>query len=213
MGANYGDLDGDGWLDLYLGTGNPEFDSLMPNLAYRNDGGRRFQDVTFAAGLGHLQKGHGVAFGDLDNDGDQDLFEQMGGAYPFDTYANALYENPGQGSGWVTLRLVARGANTFAVGARLEVTVREGGRRRVIHLLVGSGGSFGGSSLRQEVGLGAAREIESVRVRWPASGAWQSFTGVGPRRGWRLVEGKAAPEPVALPRIHLRGSGQPHEHH
>jgi VCBS repeat protein/ASPIC/UnbV protein len=212
MGSNYGDLDGDGWLDVYLGTGNPEFDSLMPNLAYRNDGGRRFQDVTFAAGLGHLQKGHGVAFGDLDNDGDQDIFEQMGGAYPFDRYANALYENPGPPTSWVNLRLVASRANTFAVGARLEVVVRDGERRRSIHLLAGSGGSFGGSSLQQEVGLGSARVIEAVRVRWPASGVWQTFTGVTPGRAWRLVEGRAAPEPVPLPSLRLSTGTVEHQH-
>ncbi len=96
MGSNYGDLDNDGWPDVYLGTGNPDFDSLMPNQMYRNVEGRRFDDVTFAGGFGHLQKGHGVAFGDIDNDGDQDLFEEMGGAYPYDTYTNALYENPGR---------------------------------------------------------------------------------------------------------------------
>ncbi|HEY7574767.1 MAG TPA: VCBS repeat-containing protein, partial [Thermoanaerobaculia bacterium] len=46
MGANFGDLDNDGWLDLYLGTGDPGYATLMPNVMLRNDGGRRFQDVT-----------------------------------------------------------------------------------------------------------------------------------------------------------------------
>ena len=52
----------------------------MPNLMFRNDGGRRFVDVTAATGTGHLQKGHGVAFADLDNDGDQDVFANVGGS-------------------------------------------------------------------------------------------------------------------------------------
>ena len=56
----------------------------MPNLMYRNVGGERFVDVTYAGGFGHLQKGHGIAFGDVDHDGDQDVFEQMGGGYPGD---------------------------------------------------------------------------------------------------------------------------------
>src|SRR6185295_5422391 len=91
MGANFGDLDNDGWLDIYLATGDPDFQTLMPNVALRNDGGRRFQDVTTSAGLGHLQKGHGVAFADLDNDGDQDIYHQLGGFYPGDRFANALF--------------------------------------------------------------------------------------------------------------------------
>ena len=94
MGLNYGDLDNDGWLDFYAGTGNPDFHTLVPNRMFRNDGGRRFQDVTTAGNFGHLQKGHGIAWGDVDNDGDLDIFEQMGGAYQADRAYSALYENP-----------------------------------------------------------------------------------------------------------------------
>ena len=94
MGLNYGDLDNDGWLDFYAGTGNPDFHTLVPNRMFRNDGGRRFQDVTTAGNFGHLQKGHGIAWGDVDNDGDHDIFEQMGGAYQADRAYSALYENP-----------------------------------------------------------------------------------------------------------------------
>ena len=58
MGLNFGDLDNDGWLDLYLGTGNPDFGTLIPNRMFRNADGRAFQDVTTAGNFGHLQKGH-----------------------------------------------------------------------------------------------------------------------------------------------------------
>lgn len=189
MGANYGDLDNDGWLDLYLGTGVPDFEGLMPNVMFRNDRGRRFEDITFAGGFGHLQKGHGVAFGDLDRDGDQDLLEQMGGAYPYDAFANALYENPGAPGSWIVLRLVGRRANRSAIGARLEATIEEEGVRRTVHLLVGSGGSFGASSLQAEMGLGRAALIESLRVRWPGSGTVQTFQDVAVGRAYELVEG------------------------
>ena len=74
MGANFGDLDNDGFLDVYLGTGTPSLAALMPNFMLKNDAGRRFPDVTEATGTGHLQKGHGVAFADFDNDGDQECY-------------------------------------------------------------------------------------------------------------------------------------------
>lgn len=56
MGCNYGDLDMDGYIDFYLGTGKPSLRSLIPNRLLRNDGGKYLQDVTTSAGMGHLQK-------------------------------------------------------------------------------------------------------------------------------------------------------------
>ena len=96
MGLNFGDLDNDGWLDFYAGTGNPDFHTLVPNRLFRNDGGKRFQDVTTSANVGHLQKGHAIAWGDVDNDGDQDIFEQMGGAYQADRAYSVLYRESAQ---------------------------------------------------------------------------------------------------------------------
>jgi hypothetical protein len=204
MGANYGDLDNDGWLDFYLGTGDPNYESLIPNLAYRNLGGR-FQEVTFATGLGHLQKGHGVAFGDLDHDGDQDLFHQLGGFFPGDAFGNALFENPSPPRSWVTLRLQGVRANRFGVGARVEVVTRRGEERRSIHVLAGGGGSFGGSSLQQEVGLGDAAAIEQIVVRWPGSGTVDRVRDVVPNRTYSLREGSGALVPVDLQPFRLGG--------
>ncbi len=205
MGANYGDLDADGYPDLYLGTGEPGYETVMPNVMFRNDGGRRFADVTFAGGFGHLQKGHGVAFGDLDNDGDQDLFHQLGGFFPGDAFANALFENPTEGAAWITLRLEGRRANRFGVGARIEVRTVEGGKRRSIHALGGSGGTFGGSSFQQEIGLGGAEAIEEIVVRWPGNGTVQRFPGPPLRRVYRVVEGAAELVAVETPRYRLGG--------
>ncbi len=67
MGANFGDLDNDGFPDFYLGTGYPDYDALMPNLMYWNRSGRAFLDVTMAGRFGHLQKGHGISFADIDS--------------------------------------------------------------------------------------------------------------------------------------------------
>ncbi|MFP6650318.1 MAG: VCBS repeat-containing protein, partial [Pirellulaceae bacterium] len=73
MGANFGDLDNDGYLDFYLGTGIWEYHGLMPNLMFHNREGKGFSDVTTSGGFGHLQKGHGIAFFDYDHDGDEDV--------------------------------------------------------------------------------------------------------------------------------------------
>ncbi len=82
MGANFGDVDNDGYLDLYLGTGNPSYASLLPNVLLRNKEGKSFVDITTSSGTGDLHKGHGIAFADIDNDGDEDILAVIGGATP-----------------------------------------------------------------------------------------------------------------------------------
>jgi hypothetical protein len=202
MGANYGDVDNDGWLDFYLGTGQPRYEYLVPNVLYHNQEGRSFADVSVATGMGHLQKGHGVAFGDIDNDGDQDIFAQMGGFYPADAFRDALFLNPGTPHRWVTLVLRGSKANTRAVGARIEVRVVTPSGERSLHLVAGSGGSFGASSLQQEVGLGDALGIARVTVRWPA-GAAQVFEDLPLDCTVELSEGETGFRVLERPRLSL----------
>src|SRR4029079_6725278 len=111
----------DGWLDFYIGTGAPNLSVLIPNRMFRNADGRSFQEVTTSGNFGHLQKGHGISFADIDNDGDQDIFESMGGAYEGDTARSVLYENPGFGDYFLTLKLRGVRTNRAAVGARIKV--------------------------------------------------------------------------------------------
>ncbi len=189
MGANFGDFDNDGYPDIYLGTGFPAFNALAPNVAYRNDGGLSFSNVTFSAGLGHIQKGHGIAFGDLDRDGDQDIFMQVGGFYPSDGFVNSLYVNPGSDNRWTSIRLIGTQSNRAAIGARIRVNVTTNGGTRAFHAVVSSGGSFGASSLEQEIGLGQAESIESIEVWWPASGTRRTFVDVPLDAAIEIVEG------------------------
>ena len=106
MGCNFGDVDNDGFLDFYLGTGWFSYCGLVPNVLFKNVEGRRFEDVTTSTGTGHLQKGHGVSFADFDDDGDLDLFVETGGAVPGDRSYNQLFRNPGHGRHWLKVRLV-----------------------------------------------------------------------------------------------------------
>ncbi len=206
MGANFGDLDGDGFPDMLLGTGSIDFEAITTNVALLNDGGERFKDVSFGAGLGHLQKGHGVAFGDLDRDGDQDVYVQTGGFYPGDAFSDSLYRNPGHGNRWLTVTLQGTRSARSAIGARIAVTVEmEDGGARVIHSLVGSGGSFGGSSLQQEIGLGGSIGIARLSVRWPATGQVEDFVGVPLDSHIRIVEGQREFEVLDRPPVPLGG--------
>jgi hypothetical protein len=192
MGLNYGDLDNDGHLDFYLGTGYPYYEGLVPNVMYRNRGGTGFADVTTAGGFGHLQKGHGVCFADLDNDGDQDVFERVGGAWRGDAYGNALWENPGFGNGWIKVSLVGARSNRSGIGAWIRIDVVEEGRPRTIWRHVSTGGSFGDNPLRQEIGLGRAERIVALEVLWPASDRKQRFADVPAGRWIEITEGEGS---------------------
>lgn len=173
MAVNAGDIDLDGDLDLYLGTGWMSYSGLVPNTLLLNVAGR-FEDVTLASNTGHLQKGHGISFADHDADGDLDLYVVHGGGYPGDRAYSALFRNPLEGRHWLALKLVGRTANRDAIGAIIRVDVRSpDGAIRSLYRTVGSNGSFGGNTLVQTIGLGDAAAVESVTIRWPGSGREQ----------------------------------------
>ena len=203
MGANFGDLDNDGYLDFYLGTGDTDYLELMPNLMYRNVAGERFVDITTAGGFGHLQKGHGVVFADFDNDGDQDVFAQMGGSYLGDGFPDSFYENPGFGAHWIAVKLIGVQSNRAAIGARIRVDVSEGGAERTIYKHVNSGGSFGANPLRQTIGLGEAARVERLEISWPGVGATQTFTDVPVDVFLEIEEGKPDYEILPLGSVRL----------
>lgn len=175
MGANFGDLDNDGYLDFYLGTGYPGYEALMPNLMFHNRRGASFENVSYAGGFAHLQKSHGTAFADFDSDGDQDVFMQMGGAYPGDAFGDVLYENPGFNNHSVRIRLIGTTSNRSAIGARIRADIVEAGELRSVFRWVNSGGSFGCNSLEQHLGVGKAEQIDRVEIYWPTTDETQVF--------------------------------------
>ena len=213
MGANFGDLDNDGWLDVYLGTGDVPYEALLPNRMFRNQNGTYFQDVTTSGGFGHLQKGHGIAFGDIDNDGDEDIFEKMGGAFPGDSYQSVLYENPGHGNHWITLDLEGVKSNRSAFGAHIHITLAAAKGKRHIYRTVGYGSSFGGNPLRQHIGLGKAEKIAEIEISWPTSELVQKFTNVAADRAFHLREGATALQPVHWKTFTLRQHSDEAMHH
>jgi len=186
MGSNFGDLDNDGWLDFYIGTGSPEFTSVVPNRMFRNVDGISFEEVTSAGGFGHIQKGHGVSFADLDNDGDQDIYAVLGGAYEGDNYTNVCFENPIFENNWVILNLEGVQSNRSAIGTKLKLDIDNG---RTIFYTINTGGSFGANSLQAEIGLGQSEMIQTLTITWPSSDI-QIFNSITVNKKYKLTEGQ-----------------------
>lgn len=209
MGLNFGDIDNDGYLDMYLGSGNPSFASMLPNVLLHNQAGKGFVDITTSSGTGALAKGHGVAFGDLNNDGTEELFVVMGGPEPGDKYPSRMFETPAAAANdWITLRLVGVKSNRAAIGARIAVTVTDaGGNRRAIWRTVGSGASFGASPFQQHIGLGKEAKIEKIEIWWPVSGTKQTFRNVDKNQFLEIKEFE--PTAVKLNRRTFRLKGTP----
>ena len=202
MGCNFGDLDNDGFLDFYLATGDPDYFSIVPNRMYHNVNGKRFEDVTYSGGFGHIQKGHAIGFGDLDMDGDQDIYAVMGGAFEGDVYRNVLFENPmGNKNNWINIVLEGKQSNRSAIGAKIILTVEENGKERKIYNSVGTGASFGGNSLMAEIGVGKASVIKKMEIKWPYhSKDTGTYDNVPVNQIIKIVEGEPI-QKLNLPKV------------
>ena len=213
MGANFGDINNDGYSDMYFGTGNPVYQSLIPNKMFLNIEGKKFADVTSSSRLGNLQKGHGVSFADFDNDGDQDIYIEMGGAYPGDAYQNSLYVNPGQNENhFIKISLEGKDANKAAIGAKIKLTFDDAGKARSVYKVLNSGGSFGSNPLMQQIGIGQATSIKSIEIKWPGCKHVQLFQNIKADQQIHIIEGNDKYVVRKLKTFNLQSTDQPMHH-
>jgi hypothetical protein len=188
-GTGLTDFDNDGWADLLYVTGHvyPEIERSLdqyphrgPRILFRNRGGR-FDDVSAVSGPG-LSAAHssrGAAFGDIDNDGDQDVVVMNMNAPP------SLLRNDYRGpNAWIQVALEGRQSNRSAIGATVVVTA--GGRRQA-RAVLSQASYYSHDDLRLHFGLGAATSVEEIEVRWPGGGI-DRVQNVDVRRTVRIVE-------------------------
>src|SRR6266513_1194205 len=169
-GLRFFDYDNDGDPDLFLVNGHPDdFIEMRTNrvkykeplLMFENTG-RAFRNVSAQSGAVFNQEfsGRGMATGDFDNDGDLDVLISNNGEAPL-----LLRNEGGNKNNWLGLQLVATRSNPAAVGA--IITWQAGSMKRV--RLKTAGGSYLSSHDPREVlGLGSAKKIDYVEIRWPS---------------------------------------------
>ena len=207
MGCNFADVDNDGFLDMYMGTGRMALEVLVPNLMFKNDGGQKFLDITTTSGTGHLQKGHGISFADWNCDGNVDLFVEAGGAVPGDRAYNLLFQNPDHGNHWLKVKLKGAKTNRAAMGARIQAIISApDGTERTIHRTIGNNGSFGGNSLVESIGLKDAKSVKELRIVWPTSGTTQTFHDVACDQAIEITEGVDTAVPLPQKKVSIPAS-------
>ena len=108
---------------------------------FRNINGDRFEDVTGSVDSGTCRGRR--RFADIDDDGDQDIFHQVGGFYPGDAFHNVLFESDMAIA--ITIRLEGTTSNRDGNGARIKVVTGNNGELAELHQAVGSVSGFGGS--------------------------------------------------------------------
>ncbi len=176
-GTVFIDFDRDGDEDVFVSNGHviryPKNAPIrQPPLLFQNDSGKRFQNVAPVAGeyMRTPHMGRGVAAGDLDNDGDQDL------AISLVNEPMAVLSNESGTNNSLVIRLIGIQSSRDAVGALITVQVAPDQPQMI--RLVKSGGSYASSSdPRQFFGLGQATSVVAVEICWP-SGIIQSLENV-----------------------------------
>jgi enediyne biosynthesis protein E4 len=204
-GTMFLDFDNDGWPDLILANGHvyPEVDQfhlgsgyMEPRLLYHNNGNATFTDVSAQAGLAFtvVSSARGLAVGDLWNDGRMSVVINNVYDRPSLLVNAAHYDHH-----WIAFHAIGTRSNRDGIGAK--ITVRVGGRTLVDE--VRSGSSYvSQNDLRVHFGLGSAKKIDQVQVRWP-SGLLERFADLRVDAFHNLQEGSgvavaAAPEKAAV---------------
>ena len=183
--AGFIDFDNDGWKDIYSADG--DVDNVKPNARqhdtmFRNLNGKTFEDVTPDMGQDFLRDGYqrGSAFGDLNNDGFEDIVVTSLNEPP-----RILINSGGNGNHWLLLELIGRYSNRDAIGAKVKLTTASG-RELYNHVSV-SVGFISSSDKRIHFGLSAETRIRELEIRWPR-GAIQRLTNIPADHTLRIEE-------------------------
>jgi hypothetical protein len=165
MGAQFVDLELDGDLDILLGPGSHPLKNMQPLFVYRNDGGDKFTNITPLDDPRYFGKLHGMAFADVDRDGDPDLYINNGGVMLSDHWRDLFLENTITGQHWLHIGLEGTKSNRSAIGARVTVSVS--GRKLLQQMTSGEG--FGGTNSSMLIfGLSKTDHVDEVEIRWPS---------------------------------------------
>jgi hypothetical protein len=186
------DYDNDGSLDLFVANG-PASGAGQNNFLYRNNGDGTFTRVTTGTIVNDGANSDACAWGDYNNDGFLDLFVSN-----LNGQNNLLYRNDGNTNNWLTVRCVGRLSNKSGIGVKVRLQTMAGSRWQMREISGGSG--YGSQNAPYAYfGLGAATNIDIVRIEWP-SGIVQQLQAVAPKQLLTVTEPEVSIQPADLTR-------------
>jgi hypothetical protein len=194
-------MDNDTWLDILVANGHvyPQIDTLEtgpryrePLLLHRNNRDSTFDEVSKESGLAALplHSRRGAAFGDIFNTGNIDVLLLNVNEPP-----SLLKNMNADGYHRVLFKLIGTKSNRAAIGAR--VTIYSAGVKQLSEVR-GGASYLSQNDLRLHFGLGAAKKMESVEIRWP-SGKVESLENVAADAIYTIVEGSGIRNAIPLP--------------
>ena len=210
-GTGFVDFDNDGFEDILVASGHvfAEIDKLLgepgfrePMLLFRNTDGMRFDDISGASGINDepLQSRRGIAFGDLNNDGNVDAVVFNVSGPP-----SILINDSKSPNHRVIFKLVGTTSNRAAIGAR--VTITAGGVTQ-LREVKGGNSYISQSDLRLHFGLGKEKRIEKIEIRWP-NGKTEGLKDIAADAIYTVVEGVGIRETLQLPPVASSSTNKP----
>lgn len=192
FGCKFLDYNNDGWLDIVIANGHVQdnIQQIHSNATYRqpthllhNSGGPYVSFREIGAACPAFQTplvGRGLAVGDYDNDGRQDILITDAEGRPL-----LLHNEQSPPGRWLGVRLVGAKSNRDGAGAMVTVTA---GKRRWVRVAHTDGSYLSASDPRVHFGLGSVERIETLTVRWP-SGHRDTYRNLPTDRYLTLREG------------------------
>ncbi len=190
-GTGFADFDNDGWADILTVTGNvyPEVEKIFKEyphrsqrLLYQNLGNGKFKDVSMVSGQGITEpkSSRGCAFGDFDNDGDIDVLVMNMNEPPL-----LLRNDLKSDNNWLGLKLIGVKSNRSAIGSRVTIKI---GERIQTQEITSQTSYYSHNDLRLHFGLGAAKQLDSVEIRW-AGGQTETLKNISANQYVTIKEG------------------------